>query len=84
MIGPVPMVGGLNEPAPVAVVCAEDARCWRWRTMGDHRRGIVTIGGRKRVVGPRAFDRANRGFWIDWRRTPRLPGDGRRYDARDY
>ncbi len=59
--------------------CAEDMRCWNWRTMGNHRRGIVTYDGLFLVVGPQAFDRLNRHYEIDWCTTRKLRGDGRRY-----
>lgn len=60
-----------------ANVCQEDNSCWNWRTMGNHKRGITTTGGRSIVVGPIRFDRLNNAHRIDWKSTPRLRGDNR-------
>lgn len=65
-------------------VCHEDAPCWNWRSMGNHERGIVTLAGRRMVVGPVRFDRLNRGYRIDWRATRYLRGDGHRFNVQDY
>lgn len=67
-----PLDGGAGEPAAITY-CQEDAPCWNWRSMGNHRRGVFTVGGRRLVVGPRRFDaiRAH----VDWSRTPVLRGD---------
>lgn len=32
--------------------CVEDAPCWNWATMGNHRRGIITMWGTPEVVSP--------------------------------
>jgi hypothetical protein len=64
--------------------CMDDQACWNWRTMGNHKRAITTNGGRTLVVGPARFDRANRGFYIDWARTPALKGDGPRLNVQNY
>lgn len=72
---------GATSTAPI---CMEDRPCWRWRTMGNHRRGVWTIGGRHLVVGPAGFDRLNRAFRIDWTRSVKLRGDGTRHDAQLY
>lgn len=75
--------GGIGRP--YAARCGpEDGAGWNWRRCGDHQRGVVTIGGRRLVVGPIRFDRLNRAFRIDWTRTLRLYGDGQRFDAQDY
>lgn len=68
-----PLQGGAGEPAATRYVCHEDAPCWNWATMGNHRRGVRTVGGRRLVVGPHRFVaiRAH----IDWSRTPALRGD---------
>lgn len=71
-------------PPATSSTCQEDQPCWNWRTMGNHKRGIVTLAGRRLSVGPARFDAINAGFRIDWQRTPRLKGDGARQDAQDY
>lgn len=48
------------SPASAAVTCQEDEPCWSWSTMGNHHRGIVTLHGNRRVVGPCAFQRLYR------------------------
>lgn len=63
---------------------AEDGAFWNWRSCGNHKRGVITLAGRKLVVGPVRFDRLNRAFRIDWTRSPRLHGDGHRLDVQDY
>jgi hypothetical protein len=40
-----------------AIACAEDEPCWNWATMGNHRRGVVTLEGDPLVVGPCRFQR---------------------------
>ena len=50
--------------ATLSPTCAEDAPCWVWSRMGNHRRGIVTLSGNVRVVGPCAFQRLWRGGHI--------------------
>ena len=62
-------------PPPAPIVCQEDAPCFNWRTMGNHKRGIITTGGRYLVVGPKRFERIRWGAHIDWKRTPILNGD---------
>jgi hypothetical protein len=52
--------------------------------MGNHERGIVTLAGRRTVVGPVRFDRLNRGYRIDWTATRYLRGDGHRFNVQDY
>lgn len=37
-------------------LCTEDMSCWRWPTMGNHKRGIL-VHGKRSIVGPRAFCR---------------------------
>lgn len=65
---------GRAEAAPVRVACQEDAPCWVWSTMGNHRRGIDTVdGARGVIVGPCRFARLYR--YIDWSRTDHLRGD---------
>ncbi len=64
--------------------CQEDAPCWNWRTMGDHKRGVVLLSGRHLVVGPVRYDRLNSALRIDWSRTPKLKGDGHRYDVQNF
>lgn len=55
--------------------CLEDMPCFQWPIMGNYRRGIVTVGGRRLVVGPCRFQRIALAERIDYRRTPHLPGD---------
>ncbi len=57
--------------------CAEDAPCWNWATMGNHKRGVFLTNGRLLVVGPASFDGIRRERRIDWSRTPHLLGDRR-------
>ncbi len=57
------------------VACQDGQPCWNWRTMGNHKRGIVLTNGRYLVVGPASFDGISRERRIDWTRTPRLKGD---------
>ncbi len=71
-------------PDSAAAICHEDARCWNWRTMGNHKRGVVTLAGRHKVVGPVAFDRLDNACRIDWERTHKLRGDGARCDVQNY
>lgn len=58
-----------------AIRCAEDDPCWNWRTIGNRLRGVVTVDGRRRVVGGQQFDALDRARRIDWKLTPRLRGD---------
>lgn len=37
--------------------CVEDDPCFTWSTMGNHRRGVRTLDGRKLVVGVCRFKR---------------------------
>ncbi len=64
----------IPHPSPT---CADGDPCWNWRTMGNHKRGIVLTNGRRLVVGPASFDGIEREGRIDWTRTPRLRGDVR-------
>lgn len=50
-------VGGTQAMAAAPATCAEDAPCWSWSTMGNHRRGVVTLHGNVRIVGPCTFAR---------------------------
>jgi hypothetical protein len=43
--------------ANASVQCTEDMPCWTWSKMGNHKRGIVTLYGNERVVGPCEFRR---------------------------
>lgn len=65
----------------VADVCYEDEPCWTWSTMGNLQRGVVLNtprGERKRraILDPCGFAYYDHMGWIDWKRTPRLRGDG--------
>jgi hypothetical protein len=55
--------------------CQEDAPCWHWPTMGNHKRGIVTMNGTPLVVGPCRFARMMRAGNIDYQPTDYLRGD---------
>lgn len=55
--------------------CMEDAPCWTWPTMGNRRRGIVSMSGARVIVGACRFARMARRGRIDWSRTDRLRGD---------
>jgi hypothetical protein len=59
--------------------CMEDAACWRWPTMGNHKRGIVLRDGRTAIVGPCGYVRARRTHALDPKRSGHVPGDA---DAR--
>lgn len=64
--------------AATAPACQEDAPCWRWPTMGDHKRGVFIAqrhGTRHAVVGPCRFARLAKSGRLD-STTPRLRGDG--------
>lgn len=71
----VALSGAAASNAGARAACYEDSPCWNWRTMGNHKRGIVTKAGRKLVIGPKRFDSINRAHRIDWARTPHLKGD---------
>jgi hypothetical protein len=67
--------------------CAEDAPCWVWSTMGNHKRSVATRDGAWHVVvGPCRFARLAHGDYIDWSRTPHLRGDwtARRIGCKHY
>ena len=68
-------LGVLASAASATSSCAEDDQCWTWPTMGNHRRGVVTMHGNLPVVGPCRFARMARRHAIDWSSTPRLRGD---------
>lgn len=36
--------------SPAATACQEDDPCWRWPTMGNRKRGVVTMWGTPKVV----------------------------------
>jgi hypothetical protein len=65
-------------------VCHEDQKCFQWRTMGNHKRGVTTIDGRRIVVGPFTFDALNRMLLIDWTATRYLRSDGHRFNVQNY
>lgn len=62
--------------ATAAIRCTEDMPCWSWSTMGNHRRGIVSKFGNRRVVAPCQFARLAREGMIDWKSSGRMRGDG--------
>ena len=71
-------LAGASDKASAAsseATCYEDMPCFQWPTMGNFRRGIVTVGGRRLVVGPCRFQRIALAERIDWRRSGNLPGD---------
>lgn len=35
--------------------CADDEPCWNWTTMGNRRRGVVTMWGTPLVVSPHRY-----------------------------
>lgn len=57
--------------------CQEDAPCWVWSRMGDHKRGVVDLRTNALVVvGPCAFRR----LWMHgnarlWSQADRMRGD---------
>lgn len=60
-----------------AIRCVEDAPCWTWSKMGNHKRGIVTAYGTPKIVGPSGYRR----IWFDTPRSmrhllgPKMKGD---------
>lgn len=61
--------------ASVHVPCTEGDACWSWPTMGNHKRGVVTVHGTPLVVGPCRFARLYRAHVIRYAITV----DGVRY-----
>lgn len=61
-----------NAAAPT---CTEDMSCWMWSTMGNHKRGVVTLYGNERVVGPCEFRR----LWEAGHLRYTVTVDGHRY-----
>jgi hypothetical protein len=61
--------------ADAGVVCQEDAPCWNWASMGNHRRGVVTVLGAHVVVSPCRFQRYRRWHALDMRASGRMKGD---------
>jgi hypothetical protein len=60
--------------AAASVRCLEDEPCYRWDTMGNHRRGVFVIGRRARiVVSTCGYARVH--ARIDWTRTTHVRGD---------
>lgn len=55
--------------------CQEDMPCWNWASMGDHRRGVVTMFGTPLVVSPCKFQRLMKMRVIDYRPDDVLKGD---------
>ena len=69
----VALAGTSDRASAAQATCHEDEHCWQWPTMGNHRRGVTTIGGRFLIVGPCRF--AHIRPRIDWSRTRHLPRD---------
>lgn len=44
-----PLTSAPSCPSPTREACHEDAPCWNWATMGDHKRGVIIIAGRSRT-----------------------------------
>ena len=61
--------------APSSATCDEGMQCWQWPIMGNYKRGIVTVAGRRLVVGPCRYQRIRLAERIDHKRTRQLPGD---------
>lgn len=55
--------------------CQEDMSCWNWVTMGNHRRGVVLLDGRKRSVNRRQFCWYYKNARIDWSKTKHMKSD---------
>ena len=75
---PVALMAALSlavAPQPHAKTCTEDMPCWNWTTMGDHRRGVVTMWGTPKVVSCGDLRWLIRHGDLD-PHTPRLRGDG--------
>lgn len=65
----------LKGQGAASLACQEDEPCWNWAKMGNHQRGITTVGGRRVIVGPCKFQRFDRQRRIDWTATAHLRGD---------
>ena len=65
----------LAHAATPSAKCAEDDVCWNWATMGNQRRGIVTMHGTPMVVGPCRFQRLMRAGVVDYRTSDVMRGD---------
>lgn len=63
------------SPGIVLVACQEDEPCWTWATMGNRRRGVVLVDGRRQVVTCGTFRWLARHSRLDRRATPVLRGD---------
>ena len=91
-LAPMPYLAQAADAAPMTTDGAhavrycgpEDGPAWNWRRCGNHKRAIVTLAGRRLVVGPIRFDRIDDAFRIDWTATPKLRGDGPRNDVQNY
>ena len=68
-----------TAPASVAhSTCVEDEPCWHWPTMGNRKRGIVSMRGTHVIVSPCRFSlMMERRSW----RERRIMGWGMRGDA---
>lgn len=67
-----------TAPAVPTARCMEDSPsgCWTWSTMGNHKRGVATVDGARRVVvGPCGFSRLVHRGLIDFIHTSHLRGD---------
>lgn len=55
--------------------CQEDAPCWNWATMGNHKRGVIVANSFDVLVSPCRYQRFMKLGLIDRKATPRLKGD---------
>lgn len=68
----------MGEKKP-ASTCQEDDPCWNWVTMGNRKRGVVTLWGTPKVVGPCEF----RALWMAGSLRYHVTVDGTTYRTLD-
>lgn len=69
------MLTALLAAAAMSGGCQEDMPCWNWASMGNHRRGVVTLTAGRHVVNPCRFQRLMRAGRIDYGASGALLGD---------
>jgi hypothetical protein len=77
VIGTTLAVGAsLAQAEAPGLVCYEDEPCFDWTAMGNGKRGIVLVTGRRIVVGTCRYQRLYNAGRINLKRTPWIKGDG--------
>jgi hypothetical protein len=59
--------------------CLEDEPCWDWANMGNRKRGVVTLWGNFKVVGPCQFNR----LWAQGKIRHTITVDGKELSMMD-